>query len=115
MMFELVQIFSLCGNLGFLAVVLYTVYRGGLREAYAILWIFICLVMVTLSLSMRLLSVFAHMLGIKTPAFALLACMVMGLLLLVFQLTVVISSHSRKINRLTQEVALLREELDRKK
>ena len=114
-MFELVQIISLCGNACFLAVVLYTVYRGGLREAYAILWIFICLVMITLSSSMRLLSLFAHMLGIKTPAFALLACMLVGVLLLLFQIMVVISSYSRKINRLTQEVALLREELDRKK
>lgn len=113
MKFELVQIISLCGNLLFLLLILYTVYRGRLREAYAILWIVVAAVMILESVSPALLELCARLLGIKTPAFALLSCLTMGIMLLCFQMTVVISMHSGKISRLTQEVTLLREELDR--
>ena len=113
MKLELVQIISLGGNLLFLLLILYTVYRGRLREAYAILWIVVAIAMIAVSLSPVLLTLCARLLGISTPAFALLSCLVMGLLMLCFQLTIVISMHSGKISRLTQEVTLLREELNR--
>ena len=114
-MMGLVQIISLCGNSLFLLLILYAVYRSKLSEAYAILWIAVAAVMLTVSASSALLELCAALLGIKTPAFALLACLVMGLLLLSFQITVVISGQKRKIDRLTQEIALLREEFNSKK
>jgi len=71
--------------------------------------------MIVFSASAPLLSFVARLLQIKTPIFALLAFLIMGILLLLFQLTLVISVHNHKINRLVSEVTLLREQIERKK
>ncbi|MCI5778634.1 MAG: DUF2304 domain-containing protein [Lentisphaeria bacterium] len=107
-MSSLSQIVSLVGSVAFLLMIIYTVYAGKLREAYAIIWLFSSLMMIVISVSETLLNFLSRMLGIQTPAFALLICMLMGILLLLFQITIVISEHNQKINRLLQEVALLR-------
>lgn len=112
---SLFQIISLCGSIFFLCLVIYTVYSDKLREAYALIWLLAGVVMIIFSVSSKLLSLFAKLLGIQTPAFALLLCLVMATILLLFQITIVMSEHNKKINRLLQEVALLREQLDRKK
>lgn len=112
---SLIQYIALIGSLGFLWIVLYSVYRGKLREAYALIWILVAVAMTVLSLSTFLLTLLARLLGIQTPAFALLLCLLAGMLLLLFQITLVISRHNEKINRLMQEITLLREKTDRKK
>ena len=109
----MIQYFSLGGSLFFMGMVLHAVYRGRLREAYALVWVFSALAMTALSVSTSLLGFIARLLGIRTPAFALLLCLLAGVLLLLFQITLVISLHNEKIRRLTQEVTLLREEVDR--
>ena len=101
-------------SLFFLSIVLYSVYRGRLREAYAMIWITAAGGILILSLSEKLLFLLAGLLGIKTPAFALLSCLLMGMLFLIFQITLVISRHNEKITRLTEELALLKEKLERK-
>lgn len=112
---SLIQYIALIGSLIFLWLVLYCVYRGKLREAYALIWILAAIGMIVLSLPTFLLTFLASMLGIQTPAFALLLCLLCGMLLLLFQITLVISGHNEKINRLMQEITLLREKIDRKK
>lgn len=112
---SLIQYIALSGSLGFLCLVLYSVYRGKLREAYALIWILAAISMIVLSLSTFLLNLLAKILGIQTPAFALLLCLLGGMLLLLFQITLVISRHNEKINRLMQEITLLREKTDRNK
>ena len=112
---SLIQYIALMGSLFFLGIVLYYVYKGKLREAYALIWILAALSMTVLSLSTFLLTLLAKILGIQTPAFALLLCLLAGMLLLLFQITLVISRHNEKINRMMQEITLLREKADRKK
>ena len=109
------QIVSLLVNLFFLFLVLYSVHQQKLREAYALVWLLTSVFMIVFSAFTPALSFFAHLFQIKTPAFALLSCLIMGILFFLFQITVVISEHNRKISRLTQEITLLREELERKK
>ncbi len=101
-------------SLFFLFIVLYSVYRGKLREAYALIWLTAAVGILLLSLSEKLLFFLAELVGIKTPAFALLSCLLMGMLFLLFQMTLVVSKHNEKITRLTEELALLKEKLERK-
>ena len=111
----LFQCFILAGTLFFLFIVLRAVCRGKLKEAYALLWIAAALVTGTFALFPQLLDRLAALLGIQTPAFALLLCMVGAILLLLFQITLIISAHQEKITRLMEESALLRAELEKKK
>ena len=100
-------------SLFFLFIVLYSVYRGKLREAYALIWLTASVGILLLSLSEKLLFFLAELVGIKTPAFALLSCLLMGMLFLLFQMTLVVSKHNEKIIRLVEELALLKEKQDR--
>lgn len=109
------QIFVLAGAAVFLIVVLRSVYNGLLKEAYALLWIAVTLITGIFALFPKLLSSLAEFLGVVTPAFALILCMLGGILLLLFQMTVIISGHHEKLTRLLEELALLKEELDSQK
>ncbi|MBO5309302.1 MAG: DUF2304 domain-containing protein [Lentisphaeria bacterium] len=108
----LFQYVALCGSILFLILVLVSVYRRKIKEAFALIWLLTGIGILLLSLFPVLLNLLALLLGIETPAFALLLCMLGGILLLLFQLTRVISAHAEKITRLTQEVTLLKEKID---
>ena len=111
---DLIQYLAGTVSFFFLLLVLYAVYRGRLREAYALIWLLVSIGILVLSLSKPLLHFLSDLVGIKTPAFALLSCLLMGMLFLLFQMTIVISRHNEKITRLIEELALLKEKLDRR-
>lgn len=108
------QILASGVSIFFLLIVLNAVYRGKLREAYALIWMAVSIFILALALSNKLLHLLAELLDIKTPAFALLSCLLFGVLCLLFQITLVISRHNEKITRLTEELALTKEELKHK-
>lgn len=104
----LIQWVSLGCSLVFTLLVVAAVRRRLLQEAYAILWVAAGLAMIVLSVWTRLLDFLSLLVGTKLPAFALILALIMGILLLLFQLTIVISLHERKIRLLAEELALLR-------
>ena len=114
-----VQWYSLAGSLIFLLMVLDSVRRQRLREAYALIWIFLAVGMILISLWTDILKFISDILGILYPPATLflllvsLALLLVGILLLLFQYSIVISMHHERILRLTQEIALLKEKLNR--
>lgn len=110
----LIQYLAGTVSLFFLILVLAAVYKGQLREAYALIWLSVSIIILSLSLSQRLLHLLAEFLGIKTPAFALLSSLLMGMLFLLFQVTLVLSKHNARITRLTEELALLQKKTEQK-
>ena len=105
------QVLALSGTFIFLIVVLRYVYKSKIKEAYALLWIAATLVTAVFAIFPEQLSSLAAFLGIVTPAFALILCMLGCILLLLFQITIIISGHHERITRLLEEIALLKEEL----
>ena len=108
-----VQWYSLAGSLIFLLMVLDSVRRQRLREAYALIWIFLAVGMILISLWTDILKFISDILGILYPPATLFLLLVVGILLLLFQYSIVISMHHERILRLTQEIALLKEKLNR--
>ena len=105
------QILSLSGIFIFLIIVLRYVYKSKIKEAYALLWIAAALVTAVFAIFPEQLTSLAALLGIATPAFALILCMLGCILLLLFQLTIIISGHHERITRLLEEIVLLKEDL----
>ena len=105
------QILTLSGSFIFLIVVLRYVYKSKIKEAYALLWIAAALVTAVFAIFPEQLSSLAAVLGIVTPAFALILCMLGCILLLLFQITIIISGHHERITRLLEEISLLKEEV----
>lgn len=105
-----IQWLSLLGSFCFLGIVLFAIYRNKLREGYALLWIGVTAGMVLLSIVPRLLNRAARLVGIQTPAFLLMLFMLVGMTLVLFQLSIIISKHNETIKRLTEELTLLKAE-----
>ncbi len=84
-----------------------------LKEEYALLWLLAALTLVATPILINPLDSIAFFLGIEYPPALFLGLGIIGLLLIIFQLSLVISKFSDQIRVLTQEVAILRNRLDR--
>lgn len=109
-----IQYIAIAGSMIFLLFVLWAIYRGWMREGYSLLWLAISCGMILLSVAPKLLNFIAEIVEIQTPAFVLLVFMIGGMLLLLFQISVIISRHNEKIKHLTEEFALLKNECKNK-
>ena len=84
-----------------------------LKEEYALLWLLAALTLVATPILINPLDSIAFFLGIEYPPALFLGLGIVGLLLIIFQLSLVISKFSDQIRVLTQEIAILRSRLDR--
>lgn len=89
--------------------------RGRLKEKYSLLWLFSSILMVGLSLSKDFLEGISKLVGIYYPPSLLFLVAFLFLLLINLHVTVVLSELSERNKRLTQEIALLKLELERDK
>lgn len=108
-----IQWYSLGGSLIFLLLVLNAVRNQHLREAYALIWVFLAVFMIFVSIWTHVLKLVSNLLGIVYPPATLFLLLIVGILLLLFQYSIVISMHHEKIMKLTQEIALLKERVER--
>ena len=83
-----------------------------LQERYALLWLLAGLALTIAPLFANQLDRLATAMGFDYAPALLLMLAVVGLLLLIFQLTLNIASQSEHLKVLTQEVALLRQEVE---
>ena len=104
----LLQWLSFGGSLAFLAMILFAIHRAYLREGYALLWLAVTCGMIVLSLIPRSMDRIAKLLGIHIAPFVLVLFMLGGILLVLFQQSVIISKHNEKIKRLAEELSLLK-------
>jgi hypothetical protein len=82
-----------------------------LQERYALLWLLAGLALTVAPLFANQLDRLATAMGFDYAPALLLMLAVIGLLLLIFQLTLNIASQSEHLKVLTQELALLRQEV----
>ncbi|NNE10141.1 MAG: DUF2304 domain-containing protein [Gemmatimonadetes bacterium] len=108
-----VQLVSILGSLGLLAMILELIRRGKLAEEYSLLWIATGAVLLLLSLWRGLLDLFAAAVGIFYPPSGLFLVGFIFVLLLILHFSVIVSRLSRQNRELAQDVALLREKLER--
>lgn len=111
----LIQYIALIGSFIFMLLVFWSIYRGWMREGYALLWIAVTVGMIILSWVPRLMDLIARVIQIYTPPFVLVIFMLGGMVLLLFQQSLIISKHNEKIKHLTEEITLLKAEMDRTK
>ncbi|MDA8234510.1 MAG: DUF2304 domain-containing protein [Clostridia bacterium] len=101
-------------SLIFLLAVVDLVRRRRLKEQYSLLWLLVGFLMLFLSLSRVNLEMLAAWLDIKyAPAMLFLFGLIFSFIL-ILHLTVVISKMSERVVILTQEFAILREQLQEK-
>ena len=108
-----IQWLSLAVSITFLLAVLAAIYRASLREGYALIWLGVTITLIYLSLDPSALQMLACLTGIKTQAFAIILPTIFGMLLILFQQSIVLSKHNEKIRKLTEELTLLKSKNER--
>lgn len=108
---DILKLLSIIASGAVLVMVIELIRRGRLKERYSLLWLFAGSILLVLSSSRDLLEFFSHLLGIYYAPSLLFLLAFLFLLLITLHFTVVISGLSEKNKRLTQELALLRQEM----
>lgn len=99
-------------SLGFLVLVVEFVRRGRLLEQYSVLWILFASGMLVLSLNVRLVDILGQVLQIHYAPSVLFLLGFLFIIVYSFHLTVILSKQSEKLLRLTQELSLLRHQVE---
>jgi hypothetical protein len=89
--------------------------RGVLREKYAVLWLFFSGAALLLAIFPAVLVWLTGVLGVAEPVNLLFFVTIVLLVLVSVQLSYELSRHEARIRRLAEEVALLKEELNRQR
>ncbi len=110
-----IQIFAIIGSILFFGFVFELVRKRKIREQYALLWLFFGLVFLVISIWRGLLEKISIMLGIVYPPAAFLLILIIAIFLILIQYSVVISQLTEKTKKMSQEIGLLKEKLNRKK
>ena len=111
-MFINVYSISIVFGITFLIAVVVLVRKNKLQERYSLLWIFMSIILLILSSNPVFINTFAKWLDIKNPPSLLFLFGMVYLVVYNLHITMVISSQSEKITRLTQEIALLKQRLE---
>ncbi|HHW30288.1 MAG TPA: DUF2304 domain-containing protein [Clostridiaceae bacterium] len=110
----LINVYSLSifFSIAFLIIVVELVRKNKLQERYSLLWIFMSIIVLVLSISPVFIEILAKWLDIKNPPSLLFLFGLIYLLIYNLHITTVISKQSEKITRLAQHLALLEEKFN---
>ena len=111
-MLSKIQIISTIVSLCFLLMICLSVRQKKLKEAYAILWLFIGLIMLVLSVWTDCLRLISNLIGIFYPPATLFLFILGGVILILFQYSLLLSRNQERISRLAQEIAILKAEIE---
>ncbi len=89
--------------------------RGVLREKYAVLWLFLSGAALLLAIFPAVLVWLTGVLGVAEPVNLLFFVTIVLLVLVSIQLSYELSRHEARIRRLAEEVALLKEGINRQR
>ncbi|MCX6213636.1 DUF2304 domain-containing protein [Spirosoma sp.] len=106
-----IQIISLLSALLFLLFIFRLIVKGKLREEYSILWIVCTVILIIFSIWRKGLEQISLALGVFYPPSLIFLGAIFAIIIFLVHLSVVVSRQQNQIKVLTQEVALLRNEL----
>ncbi|MFA6716018.1 MAG: DUF2304 domain-containing protein [Victivallales bacterium] len=108
-----IQIISIIGSLIFTSFILYLIRWKKLKEAYALIWGIMSIFFLILACWVDGLTFVSHMIGIFYAPATLFLVLLLTVILIMIQFSVIISRQVDKIRNLSQELALLKEQLSR--
>lgn len=114
-MFINVYTISIVFSITFLLVVIELVRKNKLQERYSLLWIFMSIILLILSSTPKIINALSDLLEIKNPPSLLFLFGLVYLLIYSLHITIVVSRQSEKITKLTQEIALIKHEMEQDK
>ncbi|MES2514366.1 MAG: DUF2304 domain-containing protein [Bacteroidota bacterium] len=108
------QIIAIVTALVFMFFIFRLVAKGKLREEYSFIWIVCTVLLLLFSIWRNGLDVIANLLGIYYAPSIIFLAAIFAIVIFLVHLSVVNSRQHKQIKDLTQEMALLKEKLDKK-
>ncbi|GAW29470.1 DUF2304 domain-containing protein [Carboxydocella sp. ULO1] len=110
-----ILIFSFTISVIFMIIIFDLIRKKLLKEQYALLWLFFGSIMIILSTNSVWLDFMARVLNVMYPPSLLFLFGILVCLFLILHLSLVVSRQSERIVRLTQEIGILRHEIEKRK
>lgn len=110
-----IQILAIVGSVLLILFIIELIRRKRLREEFSILWLGMGFVFLVISLFRGLLDKFSYFVGIGYPPAALFLILIMGLTVILIHFSVAISELKEANQKLSQEIGLLKLELEGRK
>lgn len=110
----MITFFSISSSLLLCFFVFYLIYKGKLKEQYALLWIFLSLIILFFSIFRGTLDKLADFFGVFYAPSLLFIFAFLIMLLVLIQMSVVVSGLKDNIKSLTQEIGLLKNQKKKK-
>ncbi len=109
-----IQAIAIISSLLFLFYIGRLIYKGKLREEYAIMWIICTLVLVLFSFWRSGLETVSALFGVYAPPNMVFIGAIFAILIYLLHLSVVVSRLQEQNKALAQEIALLKQKSDQK-
>jgi hypothetical protein len=106
-----IQIITIIVVVLFIAYISRLIIKGKLREEYAIVWCVCAFVLILFSFWRKGLLLMSKIFGVFDPPNLIFTAFIFLILIYLLHLSVVSSKSHHSINRLTQEIALLKEKM----
>jgi len=101
------QIILALSSIAFLAMTIYFIRKKGLDLYRSLLWLFMAVLFLVLSLFPGIVSFFSRLMGIATASNAIFLIIIFFLLVVSLSMSAALSRHHMRIKRLVQSLALL--------
>ncbi len=99
----------------FIAGIIQAMRLKRLKEAYALLWLITGIIFLVISCWKSAIDLLGNLLGIGYSPAILFLFMLVSVILILIQYSIVISKQNEQIKNLTQEIALLKHQLENDK
>ncbi|MDX2003343.1 MAG: DUF2304 domain-containing protein [Chitinophagales bacterium] len=110
-----IQLLAILASLSFLFYIGRLIVKGKLREEYSIVWILSTIVLIVFSFWRNGLEILAHTLGIYEAPNMIFTGAIFIIMIYLLHLSIVLSKTQRQNKELSQELALLKQELKKEK
>ncbi len=88
--------------------------KGKLSVKYSILWLFVCVILLVLMLFPKILDFISSLAGFEVASNMIFSIFIAILLFISLSLTIIVSGQKKKINKLIQEVSILKAKVNKK-
>lgn len=106
------QYIAIAGSLALMFFILNLIRKKRIKEEYSLLWLFLAIVFLVLSIWREGLDYISQFMGVAYPPAALFLILLMAIFMILIQFSIIISNHADNNKNLTQEHGLLKFELE---
>lgn len=87
--------------------------KGKIPVKFSLLWFFISLILILVGLAPNIIVAMANLIGFKTISNLLVGILVLMLIFITMALTIIVSGQKSRIILLTQEISILKKNLEK--